>query len=446
VIDASAVIPDGFLDHETIYQTLRKGLEHQFTGLKCLVLIPDHTRSLPLPTLFKMVAEILDDAAQLDFMVALGTHPPLSDDQLITLVGITSEERNSKYKHIQILNHAWRDPQSLVSLGVMEKDEVQAIAGEVWHESLPAQIDIRINKAVNQYDQLIILGPTFPHEVVGFSGGAKYLFPGISGPEMIDATHWLGALSTVVDTIGVKHTPVRKMIHAAAVRLDTNITLVALVVDGEHLAGMFIGDLIEAWGAAADASAERHICWVDQPFQRVLSKAPPMYDELWTAAKATYKMEPAMAVGGEVIIFAPHLDEVSTVHGKYIYEAGYHILPYFLEKWDQYKHIPLGVLAHCTHLRGSGVMINGIEKPNISVRLSSKIPLEDCQQLNLGYVDPRKIDIKDWKNREQEGILYVPKAGEILYKLRKPGDHLDKSFDQVTNPQGKKDFFGSKGL
>jgi len=445
MIDASAYVPNGFLNREVSHQTLAQGLQGKFTDRKCLILIPDHTRSLPLPMLFKMLAEILEDTAQLDFMVALGTHPPLSEAQLNKLVGITSEERNSKYKHIEIFNHAWRDPQSLVSVGVMEKDEIQAIAGDVWHESMPDQIEIRINKAVYQYDKMIILGPTFPHEVVGFSGGAKYLFPGISGPEMINATHWLGALSTVVGTIGVKHTPVRDMIHAATGRLKRDITLVALVVDGEYLAGLFIGDIFEAWDAAADASAERHICWVDQPFQRVLSKAPEMYDELWTAAKATYKLEPAMGLGGEVTIFAPHLDVVSTVHGNYIYEAGYHILPYFLDNWDEFKHIPLGVLAHCTHLRGSGIMENGVEKPNISVSLSSKIPIEDCQQLNLGYVNPGKIDINEWINLEQEGILFVPKAGEILYKLRQPGNHLDKSRDQDINHQGKNAYLGFKG-
>lgn len=426
MIDAFAYAPDGLLNRDAIYQTLLQGLQGKFTGEKCLVLIPDHTRSLPLPMLFRILVEILNETAQLDFMVALGTHPPLSNDHLNALVGITFEERRSNYKHIQIINHAWRDPGGLVSLGVMEKDEIQAIAGEVWHESLPNKIDIQINKAVNQYDHILILGPTFPHEVVGFSGGAKYLFPGISGPEMIDATHWLGALSTVVKTIGIKHTPVRDMIHAAADRLKREITLVALVVDGEDLAGMFIGDLYEAWGRAADASAERHIVWVEEPFQRVLSKAPPMYDELWTAAKATYKIEPAMAQGGEIIVFAPHLDTVSHVHGNYIYEAGYHILPYFLENWDMYKNIPLGVLAHCTHLRGSGYIKDGFEKPNIEVKLASKISAADCEKLNLGYVDPERIDTKMWINREHEGIFYVPKAGEILYKMRQPGDHQSK--------------------
>lgn len=421
MIDASTYTSDGFIDHEIIYQTLEQGLKEKFVRQKCLVLIPDHTRSLPLPMLFMMLVEVLDDVAQLDFMVALGTHPPLSEDQLNKLVGITGEERQTKYQHVQIFNHPWRDPASLVSLGLMEKDEIQAIAGDVWHESLPSKIDITINKAVHQYDHIIILGPTFPHEVVGFSGGAKYLFPGISGPEMINATHWMGALSTLVGTIGIKHTPVRDMIHAAADRLKREITLVALVVEGENLAGMFIGDLHQAWRAAAGASAERHIHWVDQPYKRVLAKAPSMYHELWTAAKASYKIEPAMAVGGEVIIFAPHLDTVSAAHGNYIYETGYHILPYFLEHWDQYKHIPLGVLAHCTHLRGSGSYDNGVEKPHIRVTLACKISPQDCEKLNLGYMNPEGIDINDWINREDEGILYIPKAGEVLFKLTQAG-------------------------
>jgi hypothetical protein len=106
------------------------------------------------------------------------------------------------------------------------------------------------------------------------------------------------------------------------------------------------------------------------------------------------------------------------VHGKYIYEVGYHILPYFLSNWQRFKNIPLGVLAHSTHLRGSGEMENGIEKPNVRVTLASKISAEDCAWLNLGYLDPAGINIEEWKDKEKEGILYVPKAGEILYRMK----------------------------
>jgi hypothetical protein len=143
-----------------------------------------------------------------------------------------------------------------------------------------------------------------------------------------------------------------------------------------------------------------------------------MYDELWTGAKAMYKLEPAVAPGGEVVIYAPHLDVVSHVHGKYIYEIGYHILPYLLNDWERFKHIPLGVLAHSTHVRGSGVIENGVEKPNVRVTLASQIPAEDCARLNLGYLDPAKVNLDEWKDREAEGVLFVPKAGEILYRLK----------------------------
>ncbi|MFL7868408.1 MAG: lactate racemase domain-containing protein [Anaerolineales bacterium] len=406
------------LSDDKIIETLHTGLDGKFTDLRVLVLIPDHTRSLPLPFLFRTLVDVLGDTKRLDFIVALGTHPPLSDASIHKLVGITAEERTSTFKHVGLLNHAWDTPSMLTSLGVIEQDEIKQIAGDHWHPSLPSEVDIRINKAVLEHDHVIILGPTFPHEVVGFSGGAKYLFPGISGAEMINATHWLGALAGVVGTIGIKETPVRAMIHAATERLQTPLTLVSLVVEGKGMSGLFIGDHLAAWNEAADLSAQRHIRWCEQPFQRVLSCAPPMYDELWTGAKAMYKLEPALALGGEVVIYAPHLDVVSHVHGKYIYEVGYHILQYFLNDWERFKHIPLGVLAHSTHVRGSGVWENGMEQPNVRVTLSSKISPEDCARLNLGYLDPAQVNVDEWKDREDEGVLYVPKAGEILYRLK----------------------------
>jgi len=396
---------------------LNDGLAGKFANQRVLILIPDLTRTLPLNLLFSLLVNILEDVRQLDFLVALGTHSPLSEDQLGRLVGITPEERETAYKHVGILNHSWDIPDTLVQIGKLTSDDVIRIAGNDWHHTLDRAVPVRINKLALEYDQIVIVGPTFPHEVVGFSGGAKYLFPGISGAEMINSTHWLGALGGVRHTIGIEVTPVRQMIHEAAEFLPTPVTLISMVVEGKGLAGIFVGDHISAWEAAASLSSERHILWYDKPFQRVLSSAPKMYDELWTAAKAMYKLDPVIADGGEVIIFAPHLDEVSFVHGKYIYEAGYHVLPYFLAQWEKFKHIPLGVLAHSTHVRGGGIFENGLELPRINVTLSSKISKEDCDRLSLGYLDPAKVRPAEWQNREEEGILYVPKAGEMLYRV-----------------------------
>jgi lactate racemase len=369
--------------------------------------------------LFRILVDLLEGASRLDFMVALGTHPPLSPTEINKLVGITSEEREGHYSKIGLLNHDWNNPDALSTLGTIEKDQIRELAGERWHPSLPDRVDVRINRSSLSYDHIIILGPTFPHEVVGFSGGAKYLFPGISGPEMINATHWLGALAGVVNTIGIADTPGRKMIHAAADLLPVPVTLIALVVEGhDDLGGVFVGDFHSAWKSAAELSSQRHIKWCDKPFKKVLSCAPAMYDELWTAAKAMYKLEPVLAQGAEVIIYAPHLDEVSRVHGKYIYEVGYHCLPYFLDQWEQFKCIPLGVLAHSTHLRGEGHMENGREVLNAQVTLASKISPEDCQKLNLGYLDPASVNRDDFIGKESEGILFVERAGEMLYKVK----------------------------
>lgn len=419
MIEAQAIADGkGTLDETTIRETLSKGLSGRFGGQNVLVLIPDHTRTIPLPMLFRTLVALLHDARQLDFLVALGTHPPLPPDQLNQLVGITQEERATAFRRIGLLNHEWGNPDTLAQIGTLPRDQIQEIAGERWHPTLGGDVAVTINRLVLEYDHVLILGPTFPHEVVGFSGGAKYYFPGVSAADMINVTHWLGALAGVRGTIGIKDTPVRGMIHAAAEFVPTPTTLIALVVIGEGLAGLFIGDYQTAWSAAADLSSMRHIIWVDKPFQRVLSRAPAMYDELWTGAKAMYKLEPALAEGAELVLYAPHLDVVSHVHGKYIYEIGYHVLPYFLGQWERFKHIPLGVLAHSTHLRGDGRFVDGVEYPRAQVTLATRISAADCARLALGYRDPAELDVSEWTGREEDGVIYVPKAGEMLYRLK----------------------------
>lgn len=419
MIDAQVIAPQGeLLDEVLIRKTLEQGLSGRFAGARLLILIPDHTRTIPLPQLFRLLVEILRDVRQLNFMVALGTHPPLSEDALNKLVGITAEERDGIYKHVGLLNHAWDDPNALTEIGVITEEQIKAIAGDYWHSSLGGDVPVRINYLALEYDHLLILGPTFPHEVAGFSGGAKYLFPGISGPELINKTHWLGALITVLNTIGIKDTPVRAMIHAAAALVKTPITLIALTVENAGLSSIFIGDYISAWNASADHSSQRHIIWSDKPYHRVLSFAPPMYDELWVAAKAMYKLDPAIADGGEIIVYAPHLDTVSHVHGKNIYKIGYHVCDYFLKQLDKFADIPKGVIAHSTHLKGSGSFENGIERPRINVIMASRISAEDCAALNLGYMNPADINPETWQGRESEGVLYVPKAGEMLYRVK----------------------------
>jgi len=407
---------ENLLTQSEVFALCADALEKQnLDGKRVLVIIPDLTRTAPIDMMFRVVYELLAErVALLDFVIALGTHPPLSSERIDKRVGITSDERKTKFSKARFFNHQWSQPGQLVSIGRISEDEVEKISGGLMRQA----VDVKINKMVFDYDLLLIIGPTFPHEVVGFSGGNKYLFPGIAGQEIIDVFHWIGALIGSPVVIGTKVTPVREIVDRAAAFLPMQRMCMSLVVKGKDLAGIYIGTPEEAWSAAADLSKELHIIYKDKPFQHVLSRAPEMYDDLWTGAKCAYKLEPVVAEGGELIIYAPHIKEISVTHGEKIEEIGYHVRDYFLQQMDKFEHIPTGILAHSTHVRGVGRYEDGIEAPRIDIVLATQIPEDICRRVNLGYRDPESIHIEEWQNRENEGILYVPKGGEVLYRLQ----------------------------
>jgi nickel-dependent lactate racemase len=352
--------------------------------------------------------------AQLDYLIALGTHPPMSESAIDQLVGVSSADRAQHYPKSRVFNHAWDRPDALATIGIIPASEVVNITQGLLCEAIP----VSLNRAILDYDQLIICGPVFPHEVVGFSGGAKYLFPGIAGPDIINASHWLGALMTSMRTIGQKDTPVRRVVHRAAEFVPRQVLVIALVVKGPAFHGMFVGDYREAWSAAADLSAQLEIVVVPRAFKRVLSMPSKIYDDLWTGAKAMYKTEPAIADGGEVVIYAPHLTEVSYTHGGLIDQVGYHVRDYFVKQPARFQHVAGMIKAHSTHVKGAGAYdpASAVEEPRIQVTLATGISEERCHRINLGYLDPREIDLAAWEDREAEGILVVHNAGEMLYR------------------------------
>jgi nickel-dependent lactate racemase len=388
---------------------------------RMLVIIPDGTRTAPIPLFFRLLYEQFGRrAARLDYLIALGTHPPMSPEAIDHLVGVTAAERASAYPNVHICNHEWANPQALQTIGVISRTEADELSSGLLVQDVP----VTLNRLILDYDVVLICGPVFPHEVAGFSGGAKYLFPGIAGPDIINFTHWLGALATSMHTIGVKDTAVRRVIARAATFLPRPVACLALVLRGDDLHGMYIGSLEEAWSRAVDLSSLLNITYVDHPFKQVLSAPAERYDDLWTAAKAMYKTEPVIADGGEVIIYAPHISEVSYMHGKLIDAVGYHVKDYFLKQWDRFRDVPGSILAHSTHLKGAGTFdaVTRIESPRISVKLATSIPEERCQRISLSFADYREIDPGEWAGRERDGVLYVPHAGEGLYRLRGTSD------------------------
>jgi len=403
------------LTEKEVREICSEALSRQnLAGKGILVLIPDSTRTAPIPLFSRVFCEILvGSARRLDFIIALGTHHLMSDEAIDTLVGMPASERRARYPTVRVFNHAWDDPNALTQIGTIPADEIASLSGGLMRE----EVAVTINKRIFNYEQLLIVGPTFPHEVVGFSGGNKYFFPGISGPDVLHFTHWLGAVITNPVVNGVKDTPVRRVIDRAASMIPVPRLCMSLVCTAKGLNGLFIGSPEEAFSAAADLSSKIHIVYVRKPFRKVLSIAPAMYDDLWVGAKCMYKLEPVVADGGELIIYAPHITEVSYTHGKFLDEIGYHTRDYFLKQMDKFSHVPGAVLAHSSHVKGIGTYEAGVEKPRINVVLATGISEERCRRINLGYRDPRTIDPREWDNREDEGILCVPDAGETLYRL-----------------------------
>ena len=408
----------GFLPADDVARVVRDGLARlPVDGRRLLVIIPDGTRTMPMPLVFELLEEHLGArVAALDFLVALGTHSPMDDRQLECLVG--RPVSNGRAGSHRIFNHRWDDPATFVRLGTIPAKEIAELTGGKLNQDVP----VALNRLVVEYDHVLICGPVFPHEVAGFSGGTKYFFPGIAAAEIIHFTHWLGALITSAEIIGTADTPVRAVIDRAASFLPTPASLLAVVVTHEGIAGIFCGGLHETWKRAAALSARRHIVWVERPYERVLAIMPSMYDDLWTAAKGMYKTEPAIADGGEVVIYAPHVKDVSKVHGAVIEEIGYHCRDYFVAQWERFRRYPGGILAHSTHVRGGGTFDPScaLESPRIHVTLATGIPRETCERINLGYLDPDTVDIAEWQAREGDGWLVVPRAGEMLYRVGRP--------------------------
>ena len=386
----------------------------------CLV-VPDATRTCPLPMLLGAAHRALAGRAkEVTVVVALGTHQAMTEPALADHLGYAVGDVDARYPGWRILNHEYAQPETFAGIGTIDGERMRELTGGLLAEPVP----VRVNRHVAEADVAIVIGPVFPHEVVGFSGGNKYFFPGVSGPELINLSHWVGALITSAEMIGTRGvTPVRALIDEAAAMIPAERLALCLVVESgparseaDTLHAAAFGSPEEAWAACANVSAEMHVTYLDRPVRRVLSVMPTKYADLWTAAKGFYKLEPIVADGGEVILYAPHLTEVSVMH-PHIVEIGYHNRDYFLGQWERFRDLPWGDLAHSTHLRGQGTWdAERGERNRVTVTLATGIPPDVVRAVNLNYLDPAAVDVAAY---EADPATFVePHAGEVLYRLR----------------------------
>jgi nickel-dependent lactate racemase len=386
----------------------------ELSNKKVLLVIPDNTRTAPMHLFLELILNSwYRKAKKVDFLIALGTHPPLAEKMMERLLGYSTADIQKQWPGTQVFNHQWDRSDVFSEIGKITAAQSLQLSDGL----LSIEVPVKINKKILEYDAVVICGPVFPHEVVGFSGGNKYFFPGISSAEIINYSHWLGALLTSEAIIGRKDTPVRKVINLAAGMIPVQNFAICFVVGNTGIQALFSGSPEVAWSAAADFSAKIHIKHLPRPVSKVLAILPEMYSDLWVGGKGMYKTDPIVKDGGEVILFAPHIHEISKTHGEFLLKIGYHIRDYFLSRWDHYSQYPWGILAHSTHVKGRGIYENGLELPRIQVTVASSIPADIIKQVNLNYQDPEKINAQEWMNKQGEDILVVPHAGEILYRL-----------------------------
>ena len=408
--------PEAALTAGELRAILRDALSDISFGASVLAIVADQTRDDNTHILFPFAAEILREKKlqKFDALVAQGTHSPMAAADKKSKLGA----HQGLPGFGQVFDHDWANPTKLVLLGQLEARKVREITGGLLDES----IDLRVNALLSAglYDTVLVFGTTMPHEVAGFSGGAKYFFPGVAGPELTHATHWLGALASIEKIIGRVETPTRHLFEAAADLIPARVISLNSVVtrQGGQLRthALFCGDLREAVRKAAEVSKFVHIRYTGRKYQRVLALLEPHLNDLWVGGKASYRLGPVIEEGGELIIYAPHLSTISDVHGELIKRYGYAPLEVVRELVERSEDLQnnLCVAAHLAHVSFASRLSRGGEiLPRYSIFLCSGIDERTCRQVKLGYLNPATFDREAYSS--DPDTLVVEHAGRDLY-------------------------------
>ena len=388
-------------------------------GSRVLAIIPDKTRDDNTHLLLPFAAEVLSgrQVAQFDALVAQGTHIPMNEAEKRAKIGAADGVWPRGLG--PVFDHRWDVPAELVTLGEISAESVKELTGGLLDKAIPLTINSLL--APGRYDVVLLFGGTVPHEVAGFAGGAKYFFPGVAGPELTHATHWLGAMVTVEKTIGRVETPTRHLIEAAADFITAKIisfTSVVMRTDDNRLRthALFAGDFRAAWRCAAEVSRHVHIRYTGRKYKRVVALLDEHYNDLWVGGKASYKLGGIIEEGGELIIYAPHLRSISDTHGPMIERFGYAPLAVVREWVAESAELQanLCVAAHLTHVAYAGRRdAAGNIVPRYQITLASEVNEAKCRRVNLHYLNYRQFRCDEYA--ADADTLIVERAGRDLY-------------------------------
>ncbi len=396
---------------------------------KVLLIHPDYTRVDFTDKLVPMIYQELKkkQMTRIDGLNAGGTHRKMTEQEIKVKLGL-DRENNLIFDHLY--NHQFDQPEQLITVGEITSTFVSKQTRNELNQSIPVVVNKLI---VEDYDLIITLTGTSPHEAAGYAGGLKVFFPGISGPTVIDLLHWSAVLVGIPSIIGSVDNPARKVINKGSSYIFEAIKAPVVSFDmvfdeGDKntivpkglYSGVGFDGFIEAYEAAASASSQIHIVYIEDPIEQAVQKMDLCYDEIWTAGKGSYKLQfpGVMAKGGEVIIYAPH---IQCFHSQQemensIKEIGYHCKEYVLQYVKEFPDFSRNVAAHVINVRGSGTYNQKTEEENCDFRvtLATGIPEDVCHKIGLGYRDPATIHREDFGNSNQ---LWIEHGGKYLYKL-----------------------------
>ena len=405
------------LSPEELRTIVTEALAEIGPGERVLAIVPDKTRDDNTDLLLPFAAQILaqKNIGRFDALIAQGTHGPMSEAEKREKIGWS---RMAPGEIGTIFDHQWDREDELITIGELSAEQVTDLTDGLMQEAVPVRINALL--APGTYDTVLVFGATMPHEVAGFAGGAKYFFPGVAGPELTHLTHWLGALATIENVIGRIETPTRHVIEAAAALLSPRIISFTSVStrnsEGLQTHALFAGDIYEAFRRAAEVSSQVHIKHIGRKYKRVVALLDRHYDELWVGGKASYKLGSIIETGGELIIYAPHLKQLSATHGHLIEKYGYAPLEQVREMVagsDQLR-ANLCVAAHLAHVSyGSTRNEAGQLTPRYRITLASEVTEAACLRVNLGFLDHNEFRVEDY--RADSDTLVVEDAGRDLY-------------------------------
>ena len=337
----------------------RAALEHslQRTGKKLrrvLLLPPDHTRlNSDAGELTRLLYEMLTPATQVDIMPTLGTHSPMTEQQLRMMFGATIPLD-------RFIVHDWRQ-------GVRQVGVVPGKLLKEWSEGR-VDHDVRVevsNQLFAGYDLILSVGQLVPHEVVGIANYTKNIMTGAGGSDTINKSHFLGAAFGMERMMGRIDTPVRKLFNYGVENFlgDLPILYVLTVMQktatGMVMRGLYIGDDNATFTTGAKLSQQVNLDLLDQPLKKVIVYLDPHeFKSTWLGNKAIYRTRMVMADGGDLIILAPGLKEFGEDHeiDRLIRKYGYRGTPATLAAVKANPELAnnLSAAAHLIHGSSEG--------------------------------------------------------------------------------------------